>query len=75
MIEGKDLSNGTSGTAVHCCGNVSISGKPNLIGAGEGVLWITEPATFHCWDVFVSHAEVAIFEYVFRLGARYTMEV
>ena len=48
---------------------------PNLIGAGEGELWITEPATFHCWDVYVSLAEVAIFEYVFRLGARYTMEV
>ena len=31
---------------------------------------------FHdCWDEYVSLAEVAIFEYAFRLGARLTMEV
>ena len=31
---------------------------------------------FHdCRDEYVSHAEAAIFEYAFRLGARLTMEV
>ena len=28
-----------------------------------------------CWDEYVSLAEAAIFEYVFRLGARLAMEV
>ena len=31
---------------------------------------------FHdCWSEYMSLAEVAIFEYAFRLGARLTMEV
>ena len=31
---------------------------------------------FHdCWDEYVSLAEAAIFEYVFRLGAKLTMEI
>ena len=31
---------------------------------------------FHdCWDEYVSIAEVAIFEYALRLGARLVMEV
>ena len=31
---------------------------------------------FHdCWDEYVSLAEVAIFEYAFRLGARLAMEI
>ena len=28
-----------------------------------------------CWGEYASHAEEAIFEYAFRLGARITMEI
>ena len=28
-----------------------------------------------CWSEYASHAEEAIFEYAFRLGARLTMEI
>ncbi|MBO5223371.1 MAG: hypothetical protein J6C23_02510 [Clostridia bacterium] len=73
-IEGKDWDTSNQGASIYCDGNVSISGTPNFIGAGRGVLSLatpvtlnTQPADGEVWGVYMDSSAITENNVVFAI--------